>query len=101
MTSDNEMIEKIMHAIVATSPEKNEGLAFSYGQIERGLQAILALPELQGSPAEREAVRRVGNQFHRTRLMHDVHVDPEDLYLVLKAAGYYSDTPPSSGGSDA
>ena len=42
-----------------------------------------------------EAVKRVGNKFHKTRLTHEVHVDPDDLYLVLKAAGYYSASLPS------
>jgi hypothetical protein len=46
------------------------------------------------------AVERVGDQFHATRLSHDVCVDPKDLHLVLKAAGYYpgndtSEPPPS------
>lgn len=39
---------------------------------------------------QREAVRRVGNLFHKTRLTHEVQVDPDDLYHVLVAAGYYN-----------
>jgi hypothetical protein len=35
------------------------------------------------------AIERLGDEFHKTRLSHNVCVDPGDLSLALKALGYY------------
>jgi hypothetical protein len=35
------------------------------------------------------AIQRLGTEFHKTRLSHNVCVDPGDLSLALKALGYY------------
>jgi hypothetical protein len=44
--------------------------------------------------AQEAALRRVGDNFHRTRQSHNVNVDPSDLAEVLKLAGYYDIRPP-------
>jgi hypothetical protein len=44
--------------------------------------------------AQEAALQRVGDNFHRTRMSHNVNVDPNDLAEVLKLAGYYDIRPP-------